>query len=214
MAWLDPLLLWWHRRKTRAKMQRVFSRRPDPFSYDSGSAYEAQRLAAMETALGGRRHQHALEIGCAEGAFTERLAKHAERLTSVDISAVALSRARKRLESAGNVDFVESDVRDWSPPPGRRYGLIVLGDVLYYIDKPMVRAIFEGVFPRVASWLEPGANLVLAHGFAGPQELAHRRGFRERFENQGLKLVSESVAGPDSGTVQCLISVLVSVEPK
>jgi predicted TPR repeat methyltransferase len=214
MAFIDNVLLWWHRRKTRAKMQRVFSRRPDPFSYDSGSAYEAERLSAMERSLEGRRWDRVLEIGCAEGAFTERLAKAAGALTAVDISAVALSRARKRLAAASYVDFVESDVRDWSPPEGRRYGLIVLGDVLYYIDKPMVRAAFEGIFPKVASWLAPGAYLMLAHGFIGPQELAHRRSFRERFEKQGLKLVSETVAGIEGGPVQCLISVLVSVEPK
>jgi hypothetical protein len=72
----------------------------------------------------------------------------------------------------------------------------------------MVRELFEAVFPKIASWLAPGGRLMLAHGFAGPQELAHRAGFRERFERQGLKLVSEAPAGPESGTVRCLISVL------
>src|SRR6185369_6984933 len=107
MALVDKLLLWWHRRKTRAKMQRVFSRGQDPFHYDSGSPYEKERLAAMEAALDGRKFDDALEIGCAEGSFSERLAKAAARLTAVDISAVALERAQKRLEKAKHVSFVE-----------------------------------------------------------------------------------------------------------
>jgi 2-polyprenyl-3-methyl-5-hydroxy-6-metoxy-1,4-benzoquinol methylase len=206
MSFFDPLLLWWHRRKVRAKMQRVFSRGADPFHYDSGSDYEKERLAAMEAALGKRDFARVLEVGCAEGAFTERLARKSRRLTAVDISSVALARARERLKEKSGVDFVETDIRDWNPEG--TFDLIVLGDVLYYIDKPMVRELFEAVFPKIASWLAPGGRLMLAHGFAGPQELAHRAGFRERFERQGLKLVSEAPAGPESGTVRCLISVL------
>lgn len=208
MNLIDKALLWWHRGKTRAKMQRVFSRRADPFHYDSGSPYEAERLAAMEAALDGGPYDEALEVGCAEGAFTERLAKAAKRLTALDISQVALSRARKRLASAKSVSFIEADIRDWAPTDGACYGLIVLGDVLYYLDKPLVRVAFEETFPRVASWLKPGGRLMLAHGFAGPQELVHRTGFRERFERQGLKLVCEKTVGPETATVRCLISVL------
>ena len=66
---LESLRLWWHRRKVRRKMDRVFSRREDPFGYRS-LPYETARLAAMEKALGGRRARRALEAGCAEGDFT------------------------------------------------------------------------------------------------------------------------------------------------
>jgi SAM-dependent methyltransferase len=210
MTMLQRVLLWWHQGKTRDKMQRVFSRRTDPFSYDGGSAYETERLAAMERALEGRAYAQALEVGCAEGAFTERLAKAARKVTALDISAIALGRARKRLASSSQVEFIEADVRGWSPPAAGRFDLVVLGDVLYYVDKPLVRAAFEELFGRVASWLEPGGRLILAHGFAGPQELAHRRGFRERFERGGLKLLSEAPVGPQSGPVRCLISVLAA----
>ncbi len=211
MGIFDPILLWWHRGKVRGKMDRVFSRGRDPYGYDGRSAYETQRLDAMAQAVGFHRFADALEVGCAEGAFTERLAACADRLTAVDISTVALSRAKERLKGKAGVDFVEADVREWSPPAGRRYGLIVLGDVLYYIDKPMVRDIFEKTFPRISSWLEPGGRLMLAHAFVGPKELAHRTGFRERFETQGLKLVSEAPVGAEAGPVRCLISVLESV---
>lgn len=197
---LDALRVWWHRRKTKAKMDRVFSRGEDPFQY-RGSPYEGERLAAMERSIADRRWRSALEVGCAEGDFTERLVRHAEQITALDISPVALARARKRAPGA---EFVEADLRDF---PGGTYDLIVLGDVLYYLDKPMVRDAFEKTCARVAVWLAPEGRLVLAHAFATPEELVHRRGFRERFEKLGLRLISEAAVGKD-GPVSCLLSVL------
>lgn len=188
-------------------MQRVFSRGEDPYGYLS-RPYERSRLVAMEEALGDRRYQRALEVGCAEGAFTERLAPRAGLVTALDISPTALERARGRLKGRSGVEFAEADLRAWSPSTDEGYDLIILGDLLYYLDKPLVRSAFEGTFKRLASWLRPGGRLILAHAFAGSQELLHRQGFRERFERQGLKLVSEKVVGPAEAVVQCLLSVL------
>ena len=205
----ERLLLWWHRLQTRRKMERVFSRREDPFQYRSSSD-ERARLDAMEAAVADRRYDWALEAGCAEGDFTARLVRLADRVTALDISPVALSRARARLRGDGGVEFVEEDIRRWTPTPGRRLSLIVLGDILYYLDKPLVRPQFERFFPSLVSWLDPGGRLLLAHGFAGERERAHRRGFRERFERLGLRLVKETTvgAGLSAGPVSCLLCVL------
>ena len=70
---LEALRLWWHRRKTRRKMDRVFSRGRDPYHYKD-SPYELGRLAGMREALGEGRLRRVLEVGSAEGAFTEYLA--------------------------------------------------------------------------------------------------------------------------------------------
>jgi SAM-dependent methyltransferase len=200
------LLLLWHRAKTRGKMDRVFSRGEDPYGY-ARSPYETARLEAMEAALGERCYARAVEVGCAEGFFTQRLAGRCEKVAAVDISPVALERARRRLRDQPGVSFHEADVRAWAPEGAG--DLVVLGDVLYYLDKPMLGAEFEAVFPKIRGWLVPGGRLILAHGFAGPQELAHRRGFRERFERLGLRLVSETVVGEGlAGPVRCLLCVL------
>ncbi|MDD5657083.1 MAG: class I SAM-dependent methyltransferase [Elusimicrobia bacterium] len=206
MGTFNGLSLWWHRLQTRRKMQRVFGRGEDPFSYRT-STYERARLDAMAAALAGRAYGRALEVGCAEGDFTERLLGLSSDVTALDISATALSRARRRLN--GRAQFVEADIRSWGPPPGLRYELIVLADVLYYLDKPLVRVQFENLFAAVFSWQAPGGRLLLAHAFATDAELSHRRGFRERFERQGLRLVSETVAGRGfAGPVACLLSLL------
>lgn len=205
---LRQLGLWWQRLNTRRKMERVFGRGLDPFHYDS-SPYERARLESMEEALGSKSYRQALEIGCAEGAFTEKLLRVAERVVAVDVSSAALERARARVGDS-SVSWILKDIRDFAPQEHVRYDLIVLGDVLYYLDKPLVRELFEEIFVRIAGWLAPSARLLLAHGFAGEDEKAHRRGFRERFEKLGLILVEErEVSGGGSATgVSCLISVL------
>lgn len=205
-------MLAWHRRKTRGKMDRVFNRSQDPYRYEQ-NPYEKARLAAMESALQGRGFDSALEVGCAEGIFTERLLRQAREIVAVDISPVALERAQRRLSGRGRVLWHEADIRQWEPEAGRRFDLIVLGDVLYYLDKPLVREAFEQVFPRVASWLRPGACLMLAHGFAGPVEREHREGFRRRFQSLGLSLTHESAVDA-GGPVSCLISVLSAPPPQ
>jgi SAM-dependent methyltransferase len=208
MSLIDSLALWWQSRKTRRKMDRVFSRGADPYHY-AENAYELKRLSSMAAVLDGRRYRAGLEVGCAEGLFTERLAPRCESLIALDISEVALERARERLRRHSHVRFACADVRAWSAGD-RKFDLIVLGDVLYYLDKPMVREQFEQAFPRLVSWLSPGGRLVLAHGFAGDQERAHREGFTRRFEALGLKRSAETVVSPDEpqNAVRCLLAVL------
>lgn len=202
---LSSLRVWWHGVQTRRKMNRVFSRGEDPYRY-AESPYERARLDAMQAALAPC--VRALEVGCAEGLFTERLAKLAHEVVALDISPVALDRARRRV--GAGVRFEEADLRRWSPEPGQTFSAIVLGDVLYYLDKPLVQSEFAQTFPRVASWLTRGGTLVLAHGFAGPKEKAQREGFRKRFEAEGLVLREERVLGEGEaeGRVCCLLSVM------
>ena len=195
----------WQALKTRRKMNRQFGKREDPFS-SSTTPYEAARLKTLETALGAGNLESALEAGCAEGHFTERLVRRVRQVTALDISAVAIERAQKRAPGAV---FVEADLMTWEPSSKAAYDAIVLGDVLYYLDRPGVAAEYAALFAKISSWLKSGGRLLLAHGFAGDKELAHRRSFRERFEKTGLKLISEApIAGVERGGVRCLLSVL------
>lgn len=203
MSWLSNLRTTWQAYKTRRKMDRQFGRREDPFGYGS-APYEKARLEAMEAALPARL-ESALECGCAEGHFTARLAARAGRVTSVDISSIALARAKARTPQAR---YQEGDLLTWTPGEDGPYDAVIVGDVLYYLDRPGVAAEFDAFFGRAASWLRPRGRLILAHGFAGPKEEAHRRSFRERFEIAGLRLVSETTLDSERGGVRCLLSVL------
>ena len=63
----------------------------DPWEY--GSAYE-QRKYKETLALLPRHMGSALEVGCAEGVFTQMLAERADRLLAVDVSQTAIARRR------------------------------------------------------------------------------------------------------------------------
>lgn len=206
MSLWSSLRVGWQAFKTRRKLNRQFRKREDPFSY-STEPYERARLEALDAALGEGRLGRVLELACAEGHFTERLAGRAASVTALDISAVAIERARRRAPAAA---YVEGDLLAWEPS-GDAFDAIVVAEVLYYLDRPGVKAEFEALFPRIVGWLKPGGRLVMSHAFAGDAELANRRAFRERFERAGLRLLYESVPPADRGGVRCLLSTLEKI---
>ncbi len=192
----------------RRKMDRFYGRGADPYGF-RGSRYDQERFAAMEAALGERRYRNAAELGAGEGDFTERLAPRVERLVCLEVSEVAVARAKPRLAGSSHVEWVCQDARAWAPPRPE-LDLAVVAEVLYYLDKPLCRGEFERLFPRVASWLVPGGRLLLVHGYVTDAQRDSRRGYRERFEAAGLRLVSERVVAgdPREQPVSTLLSLL------
>lgn len=191
------------------KMDRFYARGEDPYGFGA-SAYDLRRLGALEAALGTGPYRHALEIGASQGEFTARLAPKAARVTALEVSSLAVERARARLAGLGGLDWVCADLRGWEPPEGRRYDLLVVSEVLYYLDKRFARGELERQFGRLAGWLEPGGTLLLAHGFVKPEQRERNLGYRRRFEALGLTLVAETHVPPEPGAepVQSLISTL------
>ena len=207
MTFLADLRIRWQAHKTRSKMNRQFGKGEDPFSY-STDPYEYARLAALEAALGPGPIGRVLELGCAEGHMTERLARRAASVTSVDISSVAIARARRRAPSA---IFSEGDILTWEPGEAAAFDVVVVAEVLYYLDRAGVSDEFAALFARIAGWIKPGGRLLMSHAFAGDAEFAHRRSFRERFERAGLKLSAETIPEAGRGGVRCLLSTLEKI---
>lgn len=199
---------------TARKMDRFFTEREDPYRFRT-SPFNAARFKSMEAALGERSYRRALEIGASQGDFTERLAPRTDHLIALEVSAVAGRRAQDRLAAFDQVKWVCDDIRTWSPSRAE-FDLIVLADVLYYLEKPFGRRDFENQFSRIESWLAPSGRLLLAHGFLGPQERVRRIGYRERFEKAGLKLLTEETVAIDSDEepVRCLVSLLEKAPPE
>jgi cyclopropane fatty-acyl-phospholipid synthase-like methyltransferase len=69
-----------------------------------------------------------LEIGCAEGAFTELLVDRCEAILGVDFSQTALRRASQRRDWGGRVKFEQFDLR--RQQLNGNFDLIVVMDVL------------------------------------------------------------------------------------
>ena len=129
---------------------------PDPWQFAT-SAYEHAKYAATLDALPRDRYASALEVGCSIGLLTERLAQRCDALVSLDLSELALAQARDRCRSLPHVRFEIAQVPgQW--PPGL-FDLIVLSEVVYYLDAGDVTRLVE----RVRTSLKPGGVVVLVH---------------------------------------------------
>ena len=211
MGFLSRIMAKAHDWNTRRKMERLFRREEDPYGYFS-HPHELGKQALAETMLAGRRYARALEIGCAEGAFTRRLARLCGEVLAVDISPTALSRAREWLKDVGNVRFLQANARelDFSPD----WDLIVVSEFLYYIEKkPLPAGELDRFLSRLAGLVAPGGRVLVLHSFAGPAECAVRSGYVERLlAAGGLRPEREQVGGDDLHKCRYLASLLIRSE--
>ena len=126
----------------------------DPWGLDA-NPYDRDRVAAIEAML--RPHapfQHALEVGCAAGAVSERLSRLSRRLHLVDCMASALERASQRVGAMQGLTFERADIaRDALAP--RSFDLIVVAEVLYLIDARLLPAAVDNIVSQLRSggWL-------------------------------------------------------------
>lgn len=140
----------------RAVFDRLFAGDGDPWNLQ-GSAYERGKRAATLAALGQRRYRDGLEIGCAFGLLTEELARRCERLLALDVSTVALARARERLTGQDHVTLRRAEVpADW---PEGRFDCMVWSEVLYFLSAQEI----ERCSAAAHKALEPGGICVLVN---------------------------------------------------
>lgn len=129
----------------------------DPWRYEH-SAYEAWKFGLTLSALGRLRPERALEIGCAEGHLTTRLAPLVGSLMASDISGKAIARAKARAKVHGNVSFKRFDfIAD--PLPEAQVDLILCSEVLYYLPKDKLAPVVE----KFAKGLSKGGLLLHCH---------------------------------------------------
>jgi O-antigen/teichoic acid export membrane protein len=145
-------------RPTASQLDREFAAKVDPWDYGREEEQERYRAALrmLDGARDARPFADAIEIGCAEGAFTEHLVGRCDRLKAVDISPVALARARARLQHCSTVTFEQSDVLR-EPEPGT-FDLVVAMDVLDYFKRP---GDLRRVQERIRRMLLPGGHLLV-----------------------------------------------------
>jgi protein-L-isoaspartate O-methyltransferase len=135
---------------------RIYDEDPDPWKLES-SPYERHKHAATLAALRGGPYHRALEIGCASGVFTARLATRCTNVVAIDFSRRALAMAKRRLASVDNVE-----VRLGSFPedaPAGPWSIVVCSEVLYYLDAPAL----EAAIAWLAEQLTGGASVVAVH---------------------------------------------------
>jgi SAM-dependent methyltransferase len=140
-----------------AYFDALYAADPDPWRFAS-SPYEAEKYAATLAALPPRRFASALEVGCSIGVLTAQLARRCERLLALDVAEAALARARA---ACPGVQFERRRMpEEW---PAGRFDLIMLSEVLYYLDADGVRQAAACAVEAI----EPGGSILLVHYLGG-----------------------------------------------
>lgn len=157
---------------------------PDPWNYLS--PYEQEKYRHTLKLFPAERAQDALELGCAEGIFTEMMSDRADRVLATDISMVAIERARQRCARLSNISFKWCDISD-SLPSGE-FDLIVCSEILYYLQD---RNALQDFARRLGPLLKPGGSVVAAHANAVSDDPT-LTGFD--FASFGAKFIGETFA--------------------
>lgn len=145
----------------------VFKDRLDPWDYETNPS-EQERFAKQTEMLervrkNGRPFQRGLEIGSAEGHYTEILAERCESLLVLDLSPTALARTQGRVRWPERVHFSLFDLRDDAIPG--TFDLIVVAGVLEYFYR---RSTMVKVRQKLVSALRPNGFLLVETTRAEP----------------------------------------------
>lgn len=133
----------------------LYASADDPWSMRS-RWYERRKYAVTAAVLPRDRYVEGLEVGCSVGELTAVLATRCDRLTAWDVSAAAVARARGRTAGFPGVTVEQRSMPGNPLPPT---DLLVLSEVLYYLDPDDLAAVFAQL-PRA---LRPGGTLLAVH---------------------------------------------------
>jgi len=141
---------------TDAYFDAMWALGDDPWEHGT-RWYEARKYGLTVAALPRASYRRGFEPGCGAGFLTMRLASRVQHLVAMERSARGAEATRCRCASRPNVAVLRGQVpTSW---PGGAFDLIVLSEVLYYLDD----AALEEVLARSTDSLEAGGHLVAVH---------------------------------------------------
>jgi cyclopropane fatty-acyl-phospholipid synthase-like methyltransferase len=144
-----------------AVFDQLYATSADPWGYRH-SRYEARKYRATLNALGKKRFAAAFEPGCSIGVLTRQLARRCASLLAMDGAQAALQEARARCRDLPHVAFQRATLpQAW--PRGRRFDLIVLSEMLYFLSPADMRLVAR----RARASLR-ASGVILLVNYTGP----------------------------------------------
>lgn len=192
---------------THRKMQRLFGKRVDPYQYHN-SPRELEKQEKVLSLVSGRKYKNGMEIGCAEGVFTKKLAPLCEKLTAVDISETALARAREHCADQPNITFLQTNIRHFPFKP--EWDLMVVSEVFYYLNKKEIQPHFVSFLERFSQGLMSQGRLIVVHSFSEEEQRQIRQSYVDILASRGgLTLKENFICGNDPTKSRYLVSQLI-----
>ncbi|MGI8558877.1 MAG: SAM-dependent methyltransferase [Solirubrobacteraceae bacterium] len=154
------------RAASRRQFERVFEANEDPWGYRYAPTERARfdaALAVLDRVCPPDGFVSALEIGCAEGAFTELLVPRCQSLLAVDFSPLAVERARRRCARFSSLRFGSWDLR--TDDGFETFELVVVMDVLDSLYRPQA---LRAARRRLVQLLAPGGQLLVTAKVQSP----------------------------------------------
>lgn len=143
----------------RSHLDTLYAETDDPWNFRT-SDYEADKFVATVAALPRPRYAHALELGCGNGELARRVAPVCAAYTGLDAVDAALAAARVAVPRGR---FVQGFL-PCALPTGY-FDLIVLSEVLYFLDADGIAALSDEIDARwpcadilCVSWRGPSGN--------------------------------------------------------
>lgn len=134
----------------------LYAENQDPWDL-AGSWYEQRKRQVTVASLPKERYSRCYEPGCSIGELTKLLAPRCDGLLAVDSAEDAVRHAQEATRAFGHVR-VEQAVLP-KELPEQTFDLVVISELLYYLEQQDLLAFLDGVVGRLAS----GGELVAVH---------------------------------------------------
>ncbi len=142
---------------------RLYCSTDDPFGAVLPQfRYQRRKYRALLSILPKRLYRDVLDIGCGLGVFSRALAPHAELVLGIDVSLRAVLQARSLSAGFDNLHFEQADINSFNSR--RRFSLVVLADVIYYLPTLTDESI-QSIAAKLTALMEPGGLLLLVNHF-------------------------------------------------
>jgi 2-polyprenyl-3-methyl-5-hydroxy-6-metoxy-1,4-benzoquinol methylase len=175
----------------------------DPWELEA-SALDRQSYDRQLELVGDRRYGRALELGCAAGVFTSRLAAHADHVLAVDVAPSAVERAKESVP--GHVELRAGDVMELDPVEEGPWDLVVMSETIYYLG--WLYTFFEvgWLASRIFEAINPGGRFLMANTYGTGSNWLMRAWlidtYRDLFRNVGFALETEERLRAEKGGVE------------
>ena len=97
------------------------------------SEFEREKYMCQMRMLHGRHYERVLEIGCGSGYFSRLLAVSADQVVAIDVSPLAIQKARSASAGREAIDFTVANIMEYDPVSKGPWDLVVMSETIYYL---------------------------------------------------------------------------------